>query len=69
MSLNIPLKIRIIEQYHSQINFSKVVNMHYTKVSMIVNGHRELSDDQKKTWAKALDCSVDELFKAITARA
>lgn len=60
--MNRKLKAKIIEHFGSQFGFAQVIEEHETIVSRVVRGHRSLSNDQKRHWAKELKCAVDEIF-------
>jgi DNA-binding transcriptional regulator YdaS (Cro superfamily) len=59
---NWDLKGRIIQRFGSQINFAPIVKIHPTKISMIINGHRQASQEEARSIAEALGADVKELF-------
>ena len=56
------LKVKIIEKYGAQWRFAPVVQEHESVVSKVVRERKELPDEKKRIWAKALDCKVEEIF-------
>jgi len=59
---NINLKLKIYEKYPNQYDFSKVVDVSESKLSMVIHGRVELPDDQKEKWAKKLGAKTEEIF-------
>ena len=59
---NLKLKIRILEKYGSQVDFAQTLGICESGVSKIVNGRRQLSEQQKEVWAGLLNCSIN-IFK------
>jgi transcriptional regulator with XRE-family HTH domain len=59
---NIPLKIAIVQSGLSQADVAEAVDMHDTKLSMIVNGRREPSDAEQKALARVLKRKASQLF-------
>jgi len=53
--INWRLKRLIIERYRTQAVFSLKMRRPQSYVSEIVRGRRRLSDEEKGSWAKALD--------------
>lgn len=62
MPMNMALKIAIIESGLSQIEVAKAADLHESKMSQIVNGHREPSDAERKALAKILKRKPAELW-------
>jgi hypothetical protein len=60
--MNRELKAKIILENESQWKFSKKIGVHDSYVSKVVRGARDLSDAEKRKWAEALNCSVQEIF-------
>ena len=58
------LKQKIYEKFETQWLFSIHIKEQPTYVSQVIREHRILPVDKKIKWARALDCSVDELFEA-----
>jgi len=62
MPKNLALKIAIIESGRSQVDIAKEVGLHDTKLSFIVNGHREASPAERKALARVLKRKQADLF-------
>lgn len=62
MAKNIALKIAIIESGLSQVEIAEAIDMHDTKLSFIVNGHREPSEAERKALARILKRKASHLF-------
>lgn len=60
--MNKKLKLKIIEQFDSQANFSQIIKTDESFVSRVVRNRRILSDEKKQKWADALDCKVGDIF-------
>lgn len=67
MAKNIALKTAIFASGIPQVEVASRTGIHYTKISMIVNGRREPSDDEKKAIARVLRKKVDHLFPEVAA--
>lgn len=67
MSTNLKLKARIFHVwgYHPDklVRTLKELGMEEPRVAEVVNGKLELSDEDKKRFAMALSCDVDEIFE------
>jgi transcriptional regulator with XRE-family HTH domain len=59
---NLALKIAIMESGLSQVDVAEAIDMHDTKLSMIVNGRREPSDAEIKAIARVLKRKAGDLF-------
>lgn len=59
---NLALKIAIVESGLSQADVAEAIDMHDTKLSMIVNGRREPSDAEQKAIARVLKRKPSQLF-------
>ena len=59
---NLKLKIKILENYGSQVDFAQTLGICESGVSKIVNGRRLLSPEQKEKWAELLGCNTN-IFK------
>jgi transcriptional regulator with XRE-family HTH domain len=62
MAINIALKTAIMEEETSQVVIAGKTGIHESRVSQIIRGHREPSDDEKRAIAKVLKRSVHDLF-------
>jgi plasmid maintenance system antidote protein VapI len=60
--MNLNLKFKIIERYGCQADFAVAVSAHESEVSRVVHGRRQLPDELKLKWAKALNCPQEHLF-------
>lgn len=67
MALNMTLKLAIVGSGKSQVDIAKAASIHESKLSKIVHGYREPSDDEKKAIAKALRRPVAHLFPEVAA--
>lgn len=59
MSINLILKLLILEKFGSQANFAQTVGADEGLVSRIVHGRRFLPEEKKMQWAKALGIDPD----------
>lgn len=62
--MNMKLKIKIIEKFGKQWVFAQSLGIDDSVVSKAITGAKALSQDKKAEWAKALDCTVSEIFSA-----
>lgn len=60
--LNFDLKLKILQEFHSQSDFALFLKANESIISKVVRGRREISDSEKRRWAKALKCTVGEVF-------
>jgi transcriptional regulator with XRE-family HTH domain len=60
---NYPLKLRILERFGSQTNFSKRVSQSESTISRVLRGHRNLSAEERERWSQTLGCPSDHLFR------
>jgi len=60
--MNKNLKLKIIEKFGSQAEFSTIVNEDESVISRVINGRRKLSPKRQKKWAKVLECYIRDLF-------
>lgn len=60
--INIPLKVRILEQFGSQRAFAVKMVKHESQVSNVVRGRWILTTEEKRRWSKFLDCNIEEIF-------
>jgi transcriptional regulator with XRE-family HTH domain len=65
MPKNLALKIAIIESGLTQIEVAKAADMQESRLSHIINGHREASDVEQKALARVLKRKVAHLFLAV----
>ena len=57
------IKVKIIEKFGNQWRFADEIGEHESKVSMVIHGRRKLNLDQKRIWAAALKCQVEDIFE------
>jgi len=62
MQRNLRLKMRILEEFESQVIFANYLGIHPTTVSQVIMGRYNLTGDEKDTWAAALKCGQEEIF-------
>ena len=60
--MNTKLRLKIVERFGSQAEFSTQIPEDETVISRVILGRRELSDEKKKVWAEALGCKVKDIF-------
>jgi len=59
---NKDLRLQIIKKFDTQSDFAVAAGCDDTMVSKVVNGRRQLSEQQKEVWAGLLNCSIN-IFK------
>lgn len=64
---NLALKFAILESGLSQIEVAKAADMHESRLSHIINGHREASDAEQKVLARVLKRKLVILFPQAAA--
>lgn len=69
MALNIALRTAMWERNLSQSEVARRAGWHESKLSKIAHGWRDATDDEKKTLAKILRKTVDQLFPPVGASA
>jgi transcriptional regulator with XRE-family HTH domain len=62
MPMNLSLKIAIVESGLTQLEISKIADIHESRLSHIVNGHREPNDLERKAIARVLKRKMADLF-------
>lgn len=62
MSLNATLKLAIFQSGRTQTEIAKQTGIDETRLSRIVRGHVEASEDEQKLIAKALKQPASSLF-------
>jgi DNA-binding XRE family transcriptional regulator len=60
--MNLKLKIKIIENFGKQWVFAQSLGIDDSAVSKAITGAKVLSQDKKAEWAKALNCTVSDIF-------
>jgi hypothetical protein len=69
------LRLEILKNFNSQVDFADAVGTHNTKVSMVLRGHRKLFPEESLRWQKILKCDpkilkpvnnlVDDVLKSL----
>ncbi len=62
MPMNLALKIAILESGLSQLELSKAADMHESRLSHLVNGHREPTEAELRVLARLLKRKPAQLF-------
>lgn len=62
MSMNLILKLRILQKFGSQANFATAEKVDEALVSRVIRGRRVLPKKDQIKWARDLDCDADEIF-------
>ena len=62
LKLNLKLKLKIIEKYGGQWRFAAAVGEHESTVSKIIRGQKDLPENKRSIWSKALGCKPEEIF-------
>jgi transcriptional regulator with XRE-family HTH domain len=62
MPKNPTLKMAIFESGLTQIEVAKAADMHESRLSHIINGHREANEIEQRALARVLKRRVRELF-------
>ena len=60
--MNKSLKLKIIEKFGSQAEFSMAVKEDESAISRVLRGRRKLRPDDRKKWARVLGCRLEEIF-------
>jgi len=60
--VNRRLKAKIVERFGTQSDFSEAIKTQESTISRVVRGRRELNEEDKKAWAKALGAELAILF-------
>ncbi|ACL06917.1 hypothetical protein Dalk_5247 [Desulfatibacillum aliphaticivorans] len=60
--MNHLLRILIVENYGTQADFASKVGTDETIVSRVLRGRRTLPADKQAVWAKALNCTIPDIF-------
>lgn len=62
MPKNKAIVLAMIDRDMTQIEVAKKADIHESRLSRIVNGHDDATEDEQKAIAKALKASVTDLF-------
>lgn len=60
--MNKKLKLKIIDQYGSQVRFAYENKENEALVSKVIHGWRKLDPEKKIKWAEWLGCKVEDIF-------
>ena len=60
--MNRKLKAKIVEHFGTQWRFAEIMGENDSVVSLVVSGRRNISDEKKESWSKALRSDKTELF-------
>ena len=60
--MNLRLKFSILKSGLSQIQIARITKIQESKLSKIVNGHIEPSEDEKRRVARALNVNMTTIF-------
>jgi len=60
--MNKKLRLKIIERFGSQAEFSTHIPEDETVISRVVLGRRKLKPAKEKLWAEILGCRVGDIF-------
>ena len=67
MPKNLALKIAILESGLSQMDVAKAADIHHTRLSHIINGHREANEAEQKALMRVLKRKRIDLFPEVAA--
>ena len=62
--MNLTLKAKIVEKFGFQWKFAQAADVHESIVARVIRGRRELSEEQKRTWAELLGCRAKDILDA-----
>ena len=62
MEIDWRLKLKIVEVYRTQADFAQAMGIDDSEVSRVVRGRKQLDSAQKGKWAKALGCTITDIF-------
>ncbi|MCP4623164.1 MAG: XRE family transcriptional regulator [bacterium] len=60
--MNKKLKLKIVEKFGSQAEFSIRVPEDESMISRVILGRRRLSPERQRAWAEVLRCKAQDLF-------
>ena len=56
------LKLAILKKFDCQADFAQNIRVHQSKVSEVLRGRRQLTEQEKLEWAEVLGVPVREAF-------
>jgi DNA-binding XRE family transcriptional regulator len=62
MKQNLKLLLAIRKRDMRQVDFARLLNIHATTLSAVINGRLNLSTAQKEKYARTLGVKVEEIF-------
>lgn len=57
------LRLKIVERFGNQTEFSAAIGEHDSVVSRVIRGRQMIGEEKQARWAEALGCPVEELFR------
>ena len=60
--MNYRLRVKIIERFHTQADFALELGENESLISRVIRGRRDIPDEKKRIWAKALKTEVQDVF-------
>ena len=60
--MNKILRVAIVTEFGTQSDFALRLGVHESMVSQVIRGRRQLPNELKLKWAKALNCPQEHLF-------
>ena len=60
--MNTSLRKKIKEKFGSQIAFATAIGEQDSLVSKVLRKWKEVPEERKEIWAKALDCKPEDIF-------
>ena len=60
--MNDHLRIQIAVKFRRQCLFAHHLGLTDSYISKVIHGYKEPREETKQKWAKALDCTVQEIF-------
>jgi len=60
--VNKKLKLKIVERFGSQAEFSTRVAEDETVISRVILERRKLNPERQRIWAKSLGCKIEDIF-------
>ena len=60
--MNIKLKLKILENYPSQVAFARDIGINDTELSKLIRGWRDPKPELREIMAEKLMCKPDEIF-------
>jgi len=61
--MNRALRLKIYECCNFQADFAMKLRVDEGFVSRVIHGRKVLKESEKTEWSRALNCSVDDIFK------